>query len=238
MRHVWVIRISQGAHHQGNACAPFTRPIVREVDSSHVLGSHNIAATHHIIMSGTKAPQPHTDLYVKLAAAVLQERCSSNSDLDDMQLVTRFHSSRIPGITMPDYFKRIAKYSFCSAECHIIALIYIDRFCAAKQLPLTFRSIHRLVITCVMIAAKLRDDIYYSNDYYASIGGVSNRELNELEVDMLSAIDWKTHVRSEEFNRYVCALMDRFSMLVDPALAATAKLTPVPSPTTCAVQTA
>ena len=158
---------------------------------------------------------PNGDIYVKLAAAVLQERCSNNNDLDDMQLVTRFHSSRIPGITIPDYFKRIAKYSFSTPECHVIALIYIDRFCAAKQLPLTFRSIHRLVIVCVMIAAKLRDDVYYSNEYYASVGGVMNRELNELEVDLLLAIGWRTHVSREEFKRYLDALLRRFSHLLD-----------------------
>lgn len=115
---------------------------------------------------------------------------------------------------MPDYFKRIAKYSHCTAECHIIALIYIDRFTAAREIPLTFRNIHRLAIVAVMIAAKLRDDIFYSNAYYASIGGVSNREINELEVEMLLALNWDTYVGFEEYNTYVEGLQQRFGSVV------------------------
>jgi hypothetical protein len=154
--------------------------------------------------------------FVRLAAAVLQERCADNRNIDDGQRtqLTLFHSSRMPTITMPDYFKRIGKYSACSPECHIIAIIYISRYTTAMNVPLTFRNSHRLVIVAVMLAAKNRDDIYFSNGYYASIGGVSNKEINELESEFLAAIDWATWVSFEEFNNYVESLYQKFGALV------------------------
>jgi hypothetical protein len=154
------------------------------------------------------------DVCVRLAAAALQDKCSSNKALDNLNHVTKFHSARIPSITMPDYFKRIAKYSHCSAECHIIALIYIDRHVKTREIPITFRNIHRLVIVAVMVAAKLRDDIYYSNAYYASIGGVSNREINELEVELLLSLNWDTYVSFEEYDQYFENLLQKYGDLV------------------------
>lgn len=157
------------------------------------------------------------DVCVRLAAAALQDRCSNNKSLDSMNHVTKFHSARIPSITMPDYFKRIAKYSHCSAECHVIALIYIDRHVRARDVPLTFRNIHRLVIVAVMVAAKLRDDIYYSNAYYASIGGVSNREINELEVELLLSLNWETYVSFEEYDAFYESLCRKYGDIVGGA---------------------
>jgi hypothetical protein len=154
------------------------------------------------------------DICVKLAAAALQDRCTTNKGLDTTSHVTKFHSARVPSISMPDYFRRIAKYSHCSAECHIIALIYIDRHVRTREVAITFRNVHRLVIVAVMLAAKLRDDVYYSNAYYASIGGVSNREINELEVELLASLNWETYVSFDEYHAYFEALQRRFADIV------------------------
>ena len=59
-------------------------------------------------------------------------------------------------------------------------------------------------------AAKLRDDIYYSNAYYSSIGGVSNSEINTLELEFLTQIGWETWVEPAEYDAYVQALWSRF----------------------------
>ena len=34
-----------------------------------------------------------------------------------------------------------------------------------------------------MLSAKIGDDEYYENKYYAKIGGVSNKEVNEMELE-------------------------------------------------------
>lgn len=149
---------------------------------------------------------PH---YAWLIAMYLQDRCNENKHLDGTHL-TRFHSSRIPPIGIADYFRRIDKYSSCSTESHLVALIYMERYCEAAQVPITFRNVHRLGIVSVMISAKVRDDIFYSNQYFSSIGGVSNTEINDLELEFLAQIKWNTWVEMDEFQKYEDVLVQRF----------------------------
>lgn len=146
---------------------------------------------------------------VQLTVAALHHRCAENRHLESAHQ-TRFHSSRTPQISMWDYIKRIAKYSGCSAECFIIAVILADRYVEATHVPLTFRNVHRLTITAVMLAAKIRDDTYYSNAYYASIGGVTNAEINNLELELLTTIAWRTWVEPGEYEVSVNELWQRF----------------------------
>ena len=157
----------------------------------------------------TADPAVLSQTIVQLAAMALQQRCSEQRHLESAHQ-TRFHSSRTPQISMWDYIKRIAKYSGCSPECFIINLILLDRYVASSEVPLTFRNVHRLTIACVLVTAKLRDDIYYSNAYYSSIGGVSNSEINTLELEFLTQIGWETWVEPAEYDAYVQALWSRF----------------------------
>jgi Cyclin len=47
---------------------------------------------------------------------------------EDAICETVFNSNSIPNIEMPDFLKRLHKYTKFSAECLIIAIIYIDRY--------------------------------------------------------------------------------------------------------------
>mmetsp|Transcript_81947 Transcript_81947/g.95733 ORF Transcript_81947/g.95733 Transcript_81947/m.95733 type:complete len:196 (-) Transcript_81947:238-825(-) len=156
---------------------------------------------------------------VGLTVAALHHRCAENRHLESAHQ-TRFHSSRTPQISMWDYIRRISKYSGCSPECFIIAVILMDRYLEASHVALTFRNVHRLTITAVMLAAKIRDDTYYSNAYYASIGGVTNAEINMLELELLCSISWRTWVEPTEFYNSVTELAQRFHGSVAGAAAA------------------
>ncbi|KAF8279568.1 putative CYC2-like cyclin 6 [Trypanosoma cruzi] len=145
----------------------------------------------------------------QLAAMVLQERCSQQRHLEYV-CNTSFSSSQIPQISVFDYIRRIAKYSYCSPECFVLSIIYIDRYLFATKFPLTFRNVHRLMITAVIVSAKLRDDTHYSNTYYASLGGISTAELNGLELEFLKTIDWMTWVEPSQFEEYRAGLQTRY----------------------------
>lgn len=43
---------------------------------------------------------------------------------------------------------------------------------------------------------------YYSNGYYAKVGGVSVGELNKLEIEYLFSLDFRLHVTTEVFVKY------------------------------------
>lgn len=114
-----------------------------------------------------------------------------------------FESLRVPSISIADYLRRIAIYSHCSPECFVFALIYLDRLLMNNPgFSITQCNVHRLIITSVLIAAKARDDTYYSNSYYASIGGITTKELNRLELMLLDMLQYNLFVTLEVFTEY------------------------------------
>lgn len=53
-----------------------------------------------------------------------------------------------------------------------------------------------------MLAAKFFDDHYYSNAYYARVGGVRSKEINILEVHFLTLIGYQLYVSPSEYEQY------------------------------------
>ncbi|KAK7337794.1 hypothetical protein VNO77_18381 [Canavalia gladiata] len=122
--------------------------------------------------------------------------------------ITIFHGSEAPNLTITQYMERIFKYSQCSASCFVIAQIYMDRFFQKIGGFLTSFNAHRLLITSLMVAAKFVDDRYYSNAYYAKVGGVSTEEMNMMEIEFLFNLEFKLFVSREVFLKY-CEKIDK-----------------------------
>ncbi|KAF8817894.1 cyclin2 related protein [Cardiosporidium cionae] len=117
--------------------------------------------------------------------------------------ITRFHGIIPPSISVRDYLKRIAKYFRCSNECFVLSLVYIDRIVKLHdEFAVSILNIHRLLVTSVMLAAKFFDDLYYSNAFYARVGGIGTREMNLLEAHFLSLINYQLFVSPEEYDQY------------------------------------
>lgn len=62
-------------------------------------------------------------------------------------------------------------------------------------------TVHRFVITSITLASKALGDYYYSNAFYAKVGGVSTRELNHLELDLALLLDWRLQVSRDTLKR-------------------------------------
>lgn len=142
--------------------------------------------------------------YVPVLSCVLSQITERNDVISmDKQSVTIFHALKAPGIGVRAYMDRLLKYSHCSPECFVLALIYLDRVIHRNPgFVISTLNIHRLLVTSLMTAAKFFDDIYYNNGYYARVGGVSNQEMNALELEFLYMINFSLHVTVEEFERY------------------------------------
>lgn len=46
------------------------------------------------------------------------------------------------------------------------------------------------MLIAVIVAIKWHDDEYYKNDYYAKVGGIPLKELNSLEYQFLSLLNF------------------------------------------------
>ncbi|KAK2370265.1 cyclin p2-1 [Trifolium repens] len=125
-----------------------------------------------------------------------------------------FHGVRAPGISIPKYLERIYKYTNCSPSCFVVGYVYIDMLNHKHPDSLVLSlNVHRLLVTSVMVASKMLDDEHYNNAVYARVGGVSNAELNKLELELLFLLDFKVMVSTWVFESY-CLHLEK-EMLVN-----------------------
>lgn len=155
---------------------------------------------------------------VLLALAATFERLVSSNErcLEDVSKhnkLTIFHGIRPPNITISKYLERIHKYTDCSPSCFVVGFIYIDHLVHKQpDLPLISLNVHRLLITSIMVATKLLDDVHYNNAFYARVGGISTVELNSLEMDFLFRLDFRLQVTASMFEGY-CTQLEREMLL-------------------------
>ncbi|KAI5660695.1 hypothetical protein M9H77_20018 [Catharanthus roseus] len=120
-----------------------------------------------------------------------------------------FDGIRAPSISIPKYLERIYKYTNCSPSCFVVGYVYIDRLVHKNPDSLVISlNIHRLLVTSVMLASKMLDDVHYNNAFFARVGGVSNAELNKLELELLFLLDFGVVVSSKVFESY-CQHLER-----------------------------
>lgn len=123
-------------------------------------------------------------------------------------LIQDFLSKKPPQISLNKYLKRFMKYSKPEPSTLIIGLVYIDKICENSNLQLTVFNIHRLVLACLIVAIKYNEDDYYSNEYYAKVGGITLKELNILEYNILILLDFNVFVDEGIYESYENQIKD------------------------------
>lgn len=117
---------------------------------------------------------------------------------------TRLHGCRPPGISLDAYAARLLKYCKCSPVCFTAAFAYMARLqrggsnTCGGPLRVDALTAHRLMAVGCVVATKFFDDKYYANSHYAQVAGVSLRELNAMELDLLFRLDFRARVDSAE----------------------------------------
>lgn len=77
----------------------------------------------------------------------------------------------------------------------LLILHYIDQICSRMPLfTLNTLTCHRFVIAAVTVSSKGLCDTFCTNNLYAKVGGITVQELNMLEREFLSAIEWRLTV--------------------------------------------
>lgn len=119
---------------------------------------------------------------------------------DEIPSYMYFYSTTIPSLKPTAFVYRLLKHVKSSDAVLIYALILLQRLAIYDEfLEINPYNVHRLLITAIVIAAKLLDHRYFSNKYYAQVAGISSlREMNNLEVQMLKALEYRIHVTREE----------------------------------------
>ncbi|XP_024363913.1 cyclin-U1-1 [Physcomitrium patens] len=129
--------------------------------------------------------------------------------------LTIFHGLRAPSISIAKYLERIFKYTNCSASCFVVGYVFIDRLIHRQpDLLVTSLNVHRLLVTSVMVATKILDDVHFNNAFFARVGGVSVGELNRLELEFLFRLDFRLTVTVSIFESY-CSYLEKEVMATE-----------------------
>lgn len=143
-----------------------------------------------------------TDILISMLNETIQYSISLNKN----QLPappTCFSSTEIPPISVQDYLTRLVRYLNATTPELAVMFIYLSRYQSANPNNLiTELNIHRLLITALRLAQKFHTDNVYPNIYAAKVGGIPLQEMNNLEIQFLTAIDYDLYVSSEEYNQW------------------------------------
>ena len=132
---------------------------------------------------------------------VFCEQSKFNKD-ENLFLVKSFTTKKRPSISIYDFLKRLYKYSKVSENILILVLIYIDRLCRNRKICLNYFNIHKLIIASFVTAIKFNSDEYYSLEFYAKLGGISQKEIVSLEYEFIALLDFNLFVEEKLFYKY------------------------------------
>ena len=137
---------------------------------------------------------------------MLQHMITSNAN--SPVISSRFHSHSAPAMSISAYVERIVKYTRCSCEALVAAVMFLQYHVTFSGHCVTVFNVHRTLITSVVLAAKSRDDEYYTNTYYAKIGGIPASELKTLELDYINLLEWDCWLDRDAFDETVAMLTE------------------------------
>lgn len=114
-----------------------------------------------------------------------------------------FEGTGPPRIGVAQYLERVHRYAALEPECYVVAYAYVDR--AAHRRPaaaVASKNVHRLLLACLLVASKVLDDFHHDNAFFARVGGVSNAEMNKLELELLGVLDFEVMLSRRLYDLY------------------------------------
>ena len=161
--------------------------------------SYDLELTNDTNDSHRKIPKELT-----IIADLLTDICEESTTNKDTngQIIKPFISKKIPNVSIQNYLDRLAKYSKIENNTLLLILIYIDRICEINKIRLNYFIIHKMILAGMLVAIKYNEDDYFSNSFYAKVGGVSKSEIDVLEYEFLVLIDFNLYVSDDLFLKY------------------------------------
>ncbi|KAF2705540.1 hypothetical protein K504DRAFT_387652 [Pleomassaria siparia CBS 279.74] len=107
-------------------------------------------------------------------------------------MARKFFSKTVPRVGLEEYVNRIQQFCPLSTGVWLAAGSYILRLCVIdKIVPLTHRTMHRLLLASLVVAMKALEDHRWPQKRFAGVGGVDQLALSRLElcVEFLLSFD-------------------------------------------------
>eukprot|EP01064_Diplonema_japonicum_P022445 TRINITY_DN3224_c0_g3_i1.p1 TRINITY_DN3224_c0_g3~~TRINITY_DN3224_c0_g3_i1.p1 ORF type:complete len:307 (+),score=62.35 TRINITY_DN3224_c0_g3_i1:51-923(+) len=129
--------------------------------------------------------------------------------LDDTSEGLVFESLQLPPVSMGNYcwllWLGMGGYG-CGDGMWVSALVLLRRFLETGHTPLTAHTVHRLLLTSVVVAAKLIEDCQPSNKCASVLGGVDLANLNLMEATFIRTLNFELYVSPDDYSSCLAAI--------------------------------
>ncbi|KAK5118523.1 hypothetical protein LTR62_003038 [Meristemomyces frigidus] len=170
---------------------PVSRPVTPVADDTKLRRTSSPETSCSMIIGSPEA-HPHEPITVTVGAD------AENTTVQRIAIARRFFSKTAPPFTLIDYLLRLHNFCPHSSGVYLTTAVYCHRLCVADILvPATSRTIHRLALAAIRIAAKAVEDNKWTQERYAKVGGVSRVQLMNLEVSLCFLLDFELGVDRE-----------------------------------------
>ena len=116
---------------------------------------------------------------------------------------SNFHAVKIPRISLSQYLDRVLKYCPLSRAALIVSMVYLCRLSTkCGEQFINPHTVHRQLMTSIVVASKFCDDFFETNSFYARVGGISLEEMNSLELEFLARMNFDLVISDTEFVSY------------------------------------
>lgn len=170
---------------------PPTPPVSRPVTPA-IRRRPSSPDTAHAMVIGSPEAHPHEPITVEVgehAEAV---------EIQRIAIARKFFSKVAPPIPLSEYLLRLHRYCPHSPGVYLAATVYIHRLCVTDvMVPATNRTVHRLSLASIRVAAKALEDNKWTQERMAGVGGVSRTQLMNLEVTLCFLLDFDLGVNCE-----------------------------------------
>ena len=152
----------------------------------------------------------------------LKAQCSGENEIEKD---FAWASASPPSIPLATYVERITELLDMDKASTIIAFIYVDRLLNAKGLLLNDCNIHRIVLVCLIWGHKWLEDISFSYQYLARVGGVTKKQLFSMEHKFMSDLSFNVHVNQDTYENYENIMITLWTSGNSPSLLNTRRRT-------------
>lgn len=105
--------------------------------------------------------------------------------------------------TIYDFFILIFESQKLSAECGVMAIVYIDRLQSLTGISILKTTWRRICLGCLILASKIwEDQAVWNVDYLDVFSNLTIRDLNAIEREVLNGLQFNVALKASVYAKY------------------------------------
>lgn len=126
-----------------------------------------------------------------------------------------FDSKLSKVINIKEYLKRIIDSSELESSTLVYTIALLKSFIKKTNIYLTVSNVYSLLFISLLISVKLNEDINFTYENYALIGGFDIKQLIIMENSFLNLIEFEIVIKPESYERFTRNFTYNFKAITD-----------------------